>query len=417
MIVSPRPTDVNYDEARVPAYRLPDPLVCTDGRRVTSAELWRGERRSELLALFTREIYGAAPASGWQFRAERASVDERALGGLATRSEWRGVLLGAGTGHELAFDVLIWVPNRARAKAPVFVGLNFFGNHSVHPDPGISLARGWVPNNEEYGLTQHVANEGARGCQSDRWPVELLVARGYALATCYAGDFDPDYDDGFGNGVHALFAGAPRSERTPSEWGTIGAWAWGMSRVLDLLEHEQRIDMSRAIAIGHSRFGKTALWAAAQDSRFALAISNNSGHGGAALSRRCFGERIRHLNQRFPHWFCHRFRAYDDREAELPVDQHELLALIAPRPVYVASARQDLWADPVGEFLACKHADPVYRLLGRDGFPADLEAPPVAASTGGSIGYHLREGVHNVTKLDWWHYLAFADRHLLPPAE
>jgi hypothetical protein len=185
-----------------------------------------------------------------------------------------------------------------------------------------------------------------------------------------------------------------------------------MSSMLDVLALETRIDATRVVATGHSRFAKSALWAGALDERFAIAISNDSGCGGASLSRRRFGELTRDLNARFPHWFCQNFRRYDDREGELPVDQHELLALLAPRPVYVASAELDRWADPKGEYLACRHADPVFRLLGTEGFADAPNEPTLGQSVGGSIGYHVRAGEHNITQVDWWHYLAFADRNL-----
>jgi hypothetical protein len=391
----------SYDESLVPAYELPELLQGPNGSRVTTAEAWAVQRRPELLELFRRHVYGSVRLEH-ELRVVEVVRDAPACGGLARRTELDVAI--AGERGSLTMRVLIFEPSQRRTPVPAFLGLNLFGNQTVHPDPALRLSQGWAPVNEDLGLTGNVHTEASRGLHAGRFAVEMLVSRGYALVTAYVGDMDPDFDDGFHNGIHALL---PEDERrAPDAPGALAAWAFGFSRLLDVVQHEPGLDAQRVAAFGHSRLGKTALWAAAEDPRFALAISNESGCGGAALSRRRYGERLLHINRRFPHWFCPAFHAYDEREHELPIDQHQLLALLAPRPLYVASAAGDQWADPKGEELACRFASPAWELAGLRGLAADGS---------GLVGYHQRPGKHDITPRDWWHYLQFADTHLASP--
>ena len=392
----------NYDEAKVGTYTLPDPLRFEDGRIVAQAKGWPA-RRAEILELFRAHVYGRSPGKPAELRFELLEEDANALKGTATRRQV--AIHFAGPNGKGSMELLVYLPRQPRRPAPVMCILNFQGNHAVCNDPAIRLSKQWMA--ERYkGVVNHRATEAARGSEADRFPIERIIAAGFGLATAYYGDLDPDDDDdSFRNGVHPLFD--PPGQRPADAWGAIGAWAWGLSRAMDYLETDPRVDAKRVTVLGHSRLGKTALWAGAQDERFAMVVSNNSGCGGAALSRRRYGETVEVINTRFPHWFCRNFRQYNAREDRCPVDQHELIALIAPRPVYVASAEADRWADPRGEFLACLGADPVYRLLGTAGLPVK-DMPPVGTPVTGTIAYHIRPAKHDMTPYDWDRYLALA---------
>lgn len=398
----------NYDENKVPEYSLPDPLVLEDGSRITSPGLWIGKRRGEILDLFEDQMYGRRPARPSLTQVSTEAVEHGVLNGKANRREV--VIRSEEVSADFEMRVLLYTPATA-GPHPLFIGYNFNGNHTIHPDAGISLSTKWMRRGDTDGNVNHRATEAARGLSSSRWPVEMIIDRGYALATIYYGDVEPDHADGWKDGVRAHIktdeAGNPLALE---DWSAISAWSWGLSLALDELSQAKDIDGSKVALLGHSRLGKTSLWAGASDPRFAIVISNDSGCGGAALSRRAFGETVKQINKSFPHWFCQNFKQYDDNEAALPIDQHMLIALMAPRPVYIASAEEDEWADPNGEFLSGKHAGPVYELFGKTGVGVEKQ-PPVNHPVGDSIGYHIRTGKHDVTAYDWEQYLNFADRH------
>ena len=374
------------EESGVPAYTLPDVLA-----GAKTVKEWEKKRRPELYALFEQEMFGTVPEKpeGLHFQVRESAPD--ALDGLATRRQVRIYFDAAETLYE---DLLLYIPNGRKGPAPAFLGVNFRGNHTIGPDPSVLL-----PDSLRY-RKDYVLDP--RGSQSSRWPLRAILERGYAVATFCCEDVVPDAD-GY-PGIRAAYPGYT--------WGALAAWGWGLSRALDYLETDADVDAGRVAVFGHSRMGKAALWAGARDTRFAMVISNASGCGGAAISRRRFGETVRRINTHFPYWFCGNFHKYGDNEDMLPFDQHELLALIAPRPLYVESGSEDSWADPHGEFLSLSGAAPVYELYGYEGFK-DSEWPAIEQPVSkGRNGYHIRRGRHDIQEYDWLRYLDFADRNL-----
>jgi hypothetical protein len=397
----------NYDEAKVPAYTLPDPLVMRNGERVRDVATWQQKRRPEIVQLLETQMFGRAPARQPKMKFELVSIDRAALGGKAIRKE---VSIGI---EGKAMRMLLYLPAGASGPVPVYLGLNFQGNHAISADPGITLGDTWVVDPQTKVRVKQRATEKTRGAASRRWPVEKILAKGFALATIHYYDIEPDFDGGLPESMRTLFLKPGQTAPAADEWAAIGAWAWGLSRAADYLETDKAIDPKRIALIGHSRLGKAALWAGAMDQRFSVVVSNDSGEGGAAISRRQYGETVADLNTRFPHWFCANYRSYSGKEETLPFDSHMLIALIAPRPVYVASAVEDQWADPRGEFLGAVAAGPVYELLGKTGIGTD-RMPEIHQPVGGAIRYHVRAGKHDVTDYDWDQYLSFAAENFKP---
>ena len=397
--------DLPSFEALLSSWALPDPLTALDGTPILTPEAWRTVRRPEIVRLFSHYMFGSPPERPGGVEATQERLDASAFSGKATKRE---LTLRYGPEGTPPIHLLLVTPNRRETPAPIFLGCNFYGNHSVLDDPEIPLSTVWLPDRAE-GVVRHRATEAARGTATHRWPMELAVDRGYGVATFYHGDLDPDEND-FTNGVHPHFPGEDGTIRGLHSWGTLAAWAWGISRVIDHLLTDPEVDGSRIAVMGHSRNGKVSLLAGALDERIALVVSNQSGCGGAALSRRRRGETLAWINSFYPHWFCSAFHDFSRHEDRLPLDQHMLIALIAPRPVLVASAAGDLWADPQGEFLSLVAADPVYRLLGSEGLPTKAW-PPVNTLVEGVLGYHIRPGEHAVGEEDWTVFLDFADLH------
>ena len=371
--------ETNYDEAKVPAYELPDPLQFDDGREVRNARQWEKKRRPQVLEVFAQEMYGHMPARPEGLHFSTIS-EETVYAGLGLRKVVR-IYLDADQTHW--FDVLIHLPKDAAGPVPMFVGLNFKGNDAT------------LDERADF-----------------RWPYELVLKAGMGVATAWRDSIEPDGKDSkLAEAEGVCRDGGVRSwYNKDGDWGAISAWAWGLSRIVDYLETDEAYDTDRLAVIGHSRLGKTALWAGANDLRFDMVISNDSGCCGAASSRRKFGETFAVIDTSFPHWFTREFDKYKGREETFPADQHWLIALAAPRPVYVASATEDLWADPKGEWLAAKAAEPVYALFGMQGLDDGMPAPDVSDGDG-RIGYHIRTGKHNILAFDWQQYISFANQH------
>jgi hypothetical protein len=371
------------DAPNAPAYTLPDPLTTKAGKKITTAEEWNKVRRPEVLELFREHVYGRVPATEYKKSFKIVREDRNAMNGAATLKLVE-ITIESG-GKSLVLPMSLFVPNKATKPAPAFLLICNRGLENIDP---------------------------TREKKSEFWPAEEGIARGYAMAAFFNGHVDPDLktDMEFQDGIHPLL---DRGARPPDAWATLAAWAWGASRCMDYLETDKDIARDQVAVVGHSRGGKTALWAGAEDQRFAIVCSNDSGCGGAALSRRKNKEKetVAIINRAFPHWFNMNFKQYSGREEALPIDQHMLIALIAPRAVAVGSAAEDLWADPRGEFLSVVHARPVYQLFGKQALGDAKEMPAINDSLhGDGAHYHIREGKHNLNLVDLTAYMDFADR-------
>ncbi len=395
----------NYDESAVRTYSLPDLFLTPHEKPVLSPLHWEETARPFQFDLLEKFIYGRRlPPVEVSVLGKEKRVEKQYGDVLAVRIQ--ATLQMGTTENSPTTDVLLYLP-KSKKKVPVFLKLNFLGNQAEVSDEDIAITENWVISKKG----DNRATEASRGSQSRRFPVSSMLTRGYGLATAHCGDFFPDHKEGRATSILRSL-GRPTGKHVPDdEPGAIGAWAWGLSRILDWLLTLPEVDSNRIIVLGHSRLGKAALWAGACDQRFAMVISNDSGCGGAALSRRNYGESIEVITKRFPHWFCPRLATFSDRERELPCDQHSLLAMVAPRPLYVASAQDDRWADPKGEFLAAVAADPVWKLYNLQGL-GTREMPPVDTSVGKTIGYHIRNGNHDLLQFDWNKFADFADRKL-----
>lgn len=369
----------NYDETKVRAYTLPEILKTSRDEQIKDKFSWENIRRHEILALFKNEVYGQMPHTYDSLSFIFKNMNADAMKGRATLKEVEITVWKVGKSVKIALHYFL--PNRRNGPVPIFVLIN--NRDKKKADPG-------------------------RAEVSEFWPAEMLIDSGYAIAAFHVSDLAIDNEETYMNGVLQLY---PDQMKVPNGMKAIGAWAWGACRVLDYMEQDADIDARKVFITGHSRGGKAALWAGAVDNRFAMVFSNCSGNSGAALARRKFGETIKVINTNFPHWFADNYKKYNDNEDALPIDQHMLISLIAPRPVYVTSATKDLWADPKGSYLSLLHSKKVYDLYGRQSALVPEPPPPNSPIIQSYIGYHNREGEHDLTAYDWIHFIRFANYH------
>jgi (4-O-methyl)-D-glucuronate---lignin esterase len=374
----------NYDESKVPPYTLPDPLVMADGKRVTDAQTWRTKRRPEILRAYQAEIYGRIPANTPKVTWEITDTDSAAKGNTALMRRAIGRI--GSTADAPRVNMMIYTPAKAAKPVPLILLLNFGGGPPVEGKP---------VTNTQFNDPPVAAD---------------ILARGWGYAMVGYQDIQPDRLNTFNQGVIGLTL-APGQQPKPDEWGAISAWAWGLSRIIDYFETDKLVDAKKIAVFGHSRLGKTALWASAIDERIAAVYSSCSGEMGAALARRDWGETVDDMTQNFPYWFAGNFQRYAGRWSDMPVDAHMLIALSAPRPVFITGGTQDQWADPVGEFKAGVAAGPVYRLLGKNDL-GTTELPPLDTPlTKGDIGWHYHTGGHAATAADWKAFLEFVGKY------
>lgn len=361
-------------------YTLPNPLITKSGMIVQDTEMWQSVRRPEIIEDFRAHVYGRMPPGQPEnLRFVITEENRDAVDGLATCREVD--IYFSGPGGEGKIHLVLFVPNGITDPVPVFLLI-------LHRSQQIMDPSG-----------DH---------EKDFWPVKMIIERGYATATFHVSDLAEDDPNTWRDGVCSLFPDYC-SENRGDHWGAIAIWAWGAIRGMDYLTTDRDIDPNRVAVIGHSRGGKSALWAGAEDERFSLVISNESGCTGAAVARRRKGEKVRTINRRFPHWFAPNYNLYNNREYALPVDQHMLISLMAPRRVYVSSAERDGWADPEGEFLSCVHAEPVYKLFGLRGLDTAVMPETDQPIHNGYIAYHIRKGRHDLKEQDWEYFLDYTD--------
>jgi hypothetical protein len=396
---------VNYEEALVGSYTLPSPLLFSDGKPVRDAKSWYKKRRPEIVSLFEENQYGRSPGRPPGLSFDVFEKGTPAFDGKAIRRQATIYFSSNKTGPKI--DLLLYLPTAATKPVPLLLTISFTANSNMVEDPGIKPGEVW----DAKGTKKIPASEGRRFGKGI--PVKQILDAGFGVATFYYGDVEPDSPDGFPYGVRAVYRPAGQTQAAADDWGSIAAWSWGLSRAMDYLETDKGVDPKQVAIMGVSRLGKTVMWAGAHDTRFALVIASCSGEGGAALSRRNYGETVAHLvaPSRFPYQFALNYQKYGAHVDQLPVDANMLIALIAPRPLLLQTGDKDYWSDPKGEFLAAVAAGPVYQLLGKDGLDTTTW-PPAGTPILHTLGYFMHDGGHGSLPSDWTVYLDFMKMQL-----
>ena len=397
---------VNYDEDKVGAYKLPDPLVMLNGKPVRDAKTWNEKRRPEIIRLFEENEYGKAPGRPAGMTFEVFDKGTPAFDGKAIRKQVTVHFTADPAGPKM--DLLLYLPAKASGPVPFLLNVSFTANSNTVDDPGVKVGEVWGPDKKKI--------PAAQGRRFGRIDVVRLIDAGFGFGTIYYGDIDPDFLGGVPFGIRAKYLKPGQTEPAPDQWGAIAAWSWGISRAMDYLETDKGVDAKRVAIHGVSRLGKTVMWAGAHDTRIALVIASCSGEGGAALSRRNYGETVAHLTapSRYPYQFCANYSKFAEHVDQMPVDANMLVALMAPRPVLLQTGDKDFWSDPKGEFLAAVAAGPVFRLLGKEGLNTD-QMPAAGVPILFTIGYFMHSGGHGTIPSDWDQYVKFLRMHLQTP--
>lgn len=395
---------VNYDEALTGDYILPNVLTLNNRKQVKSIKTWQKQRRPEILKFYEENQFGKMPPRPTALSFNVFDKGTPVFEGKAIRKQITIYFTKDTSRHKT--ELLIYLPANKNTPAPLLLVANFSQNSNATNDPGVKPSLTWTKEGKRVPATT--------GRAFGKLDVEKFVLAGFGIATlCYT-DIEPDALDGILHGIRREYLKNGSTQPAPDEWGAISAWAWEISRAIDYFETDKDIDAKRIAIQGTSRLGKTVLWAGASDPRIAMVIASCSGEGGAAISRRNYGETIKHLTAptRYPYQFAANYHNFASDYNSYKVDGHMLVSLMAPRPVLLQTGDTDVWSDPKGEFIAAAAAEPVYKLFGKSGPGNDIMPKPGDRSMLNPLGYFMHAGGHGTIPSDWDVYLEFMKKYL-----